>query len=869
MGVGKQYRGAREHGSKGGRVIDRGPGWPGLVPGGLFFALGVTGVLGLSALPEGPFWSQGWAWILPAGGWLVLVSLPGNVRPVRLELRAALLGLACLILGIGWGVWRAHERMGDGLDPALEGRGLVLVGVVAEMPGLSPRGYRFPLAVESAFLVPEDGARGRGGCGAGAPELGIGRVPSRVMLSWWSSGFAPGTQGSMEDSFGAPGEDGGMIRAGERWCFTVRLKQPHGTANPDLFDYEAWLLERGIRATGYVRGRGQRLAPWVPGLAQGVERLRQGVRDRFMGALPTADYPYGGILAALAIGDQRVIPGDQWRVFSRTGVVHLLSVSGLHVTMVAALVGWSFGWGWRRFPPLMARFPAQRAALAAGWLGALAYTLLSGAAVPAQRTLYMLSVAILALLLGRGTRPFRVWVLALVVVLILDPWAPLGIGFWLSFGAVGMLLWLSDGQLRLGQQRAAPLGQRALAGLREWGWAQWGVTLGGLPLLLMGFQQVSLVSPLANAVAIPWVSAVITPLVLLAVIFPLDALLHLAHALLAPLMIGLQGLSAWSGAVMTLPAPSLVQVCLGSVGALWMLLPRGVPGRWLGALLILPLLWGSAPRPPPGRAWVDILDVGQGLAVVIRSPGHTLLYDTGPYYSPESDAGDRIVVPFLRAQGISAVDMMVVTHQDKDHAGGARSVLESLPVRAVVDSLPEQAWLSRDGIPRERCLTGMAWEWEGVSFRFVHPADEVYATPQAPNHRSCVLRVAVGEDVLLLAADAEASDESAMLARQEPLAAQALVVPHHGSGTSSSPPWVAAVGAREVFISAGYRNRFRHPKAEVVARYEASGARIWRTDRQGALHGELGAGQPGDGAWQSFRETVPRYWRRGALGSPP
>ena len=863
-------------------------------------------LLGLGAL----------AWV--GLGWLPLAPSREGWR------RLALLALACAF-GFGWAGWRAQLRMADQLAPDLEGRDLRLTGVVAALPQATPRGWRFEFQPDSLGHP----------VGAGAAPRAL---PSRLLLSWYKD-----KEGALP-----------ALAPGQRWRLTLRLKRPHGNVNGAGFDYEAWLLERGLGAVGYVRGEEQRqllaesvirAGVWPPGLA--VERLRCRLREHFQAALPAAEYPYQGVLLALAIGDQQAIPGDQWRVFSRTGITHLISISGLHVTLVGALAGAWAGWLWRRRPGLLEYLPVQRLRIGVAWAAAGAYTLLAGAAVPALRTWAMLSAVALALTLGRGTKPGGILGFALWAVLLWDPWAVLAPGFWLSFLAVAALLVVGSQGGREGGERGAAEGEEdegssqdshtegsggpgggareapvapmpptaehspwgdipfppaasdaapeanpgaetgqslplsaawanawrdSLPRLRppalgrvlaEWGRTQGAVTLLSLPLVLLFFQQFSLISPLANGVAIPLVSLVITPLVLAGALLPFFPwLLQAAHGLFAGLMAWLGWLAAWPRAVWSPPAPDGGALVLAGVGVVWMLMPRGFPGRVAAGLLLLPLLVNPPPRPPPGEAWVEVLDVGQGLAVAVRTAEHTLLYDTGPYFSQESDAGQRLVVPWLRAMGVTRLDGLVITHRDLDHAGGAVSVLESLPVGWLLDSLPEDSQEGRAIHPRVArrapCLAGAAWVWEGVAFRMLYPdARDDPRLVKKSNHRSCVLQVRAAGHTLLLTSDIEGADEAALLARYPgALGAEVLVVPHHGSKTSSSPAFVAAVGAREVIYPVGYRNRFGHPRPEILARYQ--GARAWRTDRDGAVSLHLGPQLALSGA----RATWPRYWRK-------
>jgi len=737
----------------------------------------------------------------------------------------SLIGSASLV-GFVWAAWFAQQRLADRLPEALEGRDVEVVGVIAGLPNSFERGERFEFAVESVLSLPD-----------GAPPSAT--VPRRIMLSWYHGRESDERR---DDLLRDEWHGRRPVRPGERWRFTVRLKRPHGNANRHGFDYEAWLFERDIRATGYVRPRGaaQRLAGFVPRPEYAVQWLRDAIRGRFTAAMP--DAPYLGVLVALTVGDQRAIPNEQWKVFNRTGVTHLVSISGLHVTMVAALFAALAGWLWRRGERPMLRLPAQKAAVLAGWLAAFAYALLAGFEVPAQRTLYMLSVVALALWSGRNFGVGRTLLLALLAVLALDPWAVLATGFWLSFGAVALLFYA--GAARVGEGGREGVGWRA--SLAQWGAAQWAVTVGSLPLLLLFFQQFSLVSPLANAVAIPLVSFAVTPLALLFAVLPWPPLLFFDHWLMAQLMLLLEWLAGWP--VWQQSAPPLWASVVGGLGVLWLLLPRGFPARWLGLCLLLPALFTPAPRPAAGAAWVEALDVGQGLAVVVRTAEHALLYDTGPMYSAESDAGQRIIVPWLRANGVERLDALVVTHRDKDHSGGFVAVQDALPVARTLSSVAE--------LPGERCVAGQRWEWDGVRFAVLHPDAADYKNPaRKTNNMSCVLRVENAAGSVLLTSDIEAADERALLARSpDLLRSDVLLAPHHGSRTSSTPEFIAAVGARDVIFPVGYRNRFGHPKADIVERY--AGRRLWRTDRDGEVSVKLAETVE----LSAFRQEHRRYW---------
>lgn len=772
--------------------------------------------LKLFAFCIGVFWLQqqpslpdaAWLWALPLLLTPFLLPHFEHVWLKRARMLAVLAG--CIALGFAWAGWRAHARMADALPPAWEGVDVRIEGVVAGLPDRDSRGERFDFRVEQVLT-------------AGA------QVPARVRLTWpapeWNATQLPR-----------------RLAAGERWQFTVRLKQPHGTANPDGFDYEAWLLQKNIRATGYVREKagterlGESLRP--PDL---VQRLRERIRKRI--ALALAAHPQAGVITALAVGDQNAIPHGNWRVYNRTGTSHLMSISGLHITLFAALVGGFVYALWRRVPALALRLPARRAALLFGWLAALAYTFLAGFQIPAQRTLFMLTVLVAGLWLTREPRPASLLLLALAIVLLLDPWAVLAPGFWLSFGAVAAMMWAAQGLLgRSGKVTA-------------WMRTQAAVTIALAPALLLLFHQISLVSPLANALAIPVVSMGVVPLALAGVIVP--PLLLPAAWLMQGVESVLQWLSAFGWAAWALPAPSAWAVALALAGVAWLLLP-GLQARWLGGFMFLPLLFPTVAAPSRGTFEAEVLDVGQGTAILVRTANHALLYDTGPALG-DNNAGEQIVLPRLRALGITRLDGLVLTHDDLDHTGGAASVLRDMSPRRLLTSLPAgHALLKR---PNEQCVRGQRWEWDGVVFEMLNPPPHAYEqSNRKDNDRSCVLKISRGAHSLLLTADAERIGELEMTERvADKLPATVLVAGHHGSKTSSIAEFVAAVEPRHVIFTMGRKNRYGHPHPDVLRRFAETGAVMHRSDRHGWLRLSFADGGVSIERWRELRK---RYWQR-------
>jgi len=536
-----------------------------------------------------------------------------------------------------------------------------------------------------------------------------------------------------------------------------------------------------------------------------------------------------------------------WDVLLRTGTNHLMSISGLHVTMVASLGYALVHLLWRRIPFLTLGCPARRAAALAGLVTACGYALLAGFAVPTQRTLYMLAVIAFALWQGRAVAVSLVLSWALFVVVLIDPWAVLAPGFWLSFGAVALLVYA--GNARLEQPHW----------LEEAARAQWAVTLGLAPMLLVLFQQASVISPLANAWAIPLVSLVVTPLTLAGAVLPVDALLWMAHEAIAYCMAALAWMAGFAQAVWQQPAPPAWSLPLAMLGVAWLLLPRGFPLRWLGLLTLLPLILLKPEPLAQASLRLIVLDVGQGTAVVARTARHVLLYDTGPRFSADADSGSRIILPYLRGEGLDALDGMVISHDDNDHAGGARSVLTGLAPVWMLSGLPPGHALQALYPGMRPCRAGQQWQWDGVRFEMLYPGeDDAGNLREADNNRSCVLKITTPHGSVLLPGDIESSAERRLLERlPDQLPADVLIVPHHGSLTSSTPDFVSAVNPRHAVFTAGYRNRFRHPRPQVMQRYQSQGSALLRSDRDGALLFEFSGNAVLMRSWRAERA---RYW---------
>lgn len=865
-----------------------------------------------------------------------------NLKRWSLRLATALLALGLAFSFVGW---RAVQQWQSVLDPALEGQDIDVVGVISSMPQRLESGLRFRFDVEAAHLNERTAA-----------------LPPRLLLSWYRTDFsrdASDDDAPASGSGDAPALDVERLsrapQAGERWRMTVRLKAPHGNSNPHGFDYELWLWEQGIGATGYVRDSRKRTAAttataqqasaqrlglvssWgsLGGLTYAMERARATTRDaifRRLNAPPAPDQSASaGIIAALVMGDQNAIERANWDVFRAAGVAHLMSISGLHITLFAYLASWLISRLWRlsalasnrRIARACLLLPASAAGLWGGALLATLYAWFSGWGVPAQRTVWMLLLFSLLRWMGLRWRWYVVWLCAAVLVLTLDPWAMYQAGFWLSFVAVATLLAADPPHSQDALLRDDPLGEsssrdpsRRDLSRRDpshfWRWLpigavlrllreQWIVTLALAPLSLLLFQQISLVGFAANLVAIPVVTLVLTPLSLLGMV---AAPLWSAAAWVCEwLAAWLQWLTTWRWAVYSAPAPPLALGVVAVLGGILLCLPRPLllgAGRfkalWIKALLAPALIAPALLWRPAAPAWGEFdllaMDIGQGNAVLIRTAGHRLLFDAGPRFSRESDAGHRTIVPLLRALG-ERLDVLVLSHKDSDHTGGARAVLAMQPQATLMSSMTRASDFAAVGVPLERaasaqpCYAGQVWQWEGVRLEMLHPQglDQTAEAKVAPkvaskglkaasktNAISCVLKVTsqaaglpsmqhsaapLAQHSALLAGDIEAPQEQMLLAQGAArLASTVLLVPHHGSKTSSSAEFLDAVRPSFAIVQAGYRNRFSHPHPVVMQRYfERSIASILTADCGAA---QWSSQEPGRVRCQ--RQISPHYW---------
>ncbi|MFM7272382.1 MAG: DNA internalization-related competence protein ComEC/Rec2 [Gammaproteobacteria bacterium] len=766
-----------------------------MIAGMLCAAAGIALVVCLPALPP--------VWVVPV---LATVLLPLAMGPLR-GLRLA----AALLAGVLYGIASAHHLLWRALPPALEGERRVVPLCIVDLPVKRSERGREQWRLRARLLAPVAWSGG----------LWRGR---EIELTWYAAGD---------------------FRPGEAWAMPLVLRAPRGFLNPGSRDHQAWLHAEGIDATAYVADP---LAARRAGACEaGADGLRSRIRERLDALF--AGHPQLAALRALTIGDGSGFgPGD-WALFARTGTTHLVVISGMHLSLVAAMVFGAASRLARCFPAALARLPARHWGSLVSLPAVLGYAALAGGGVSVQRAAIMATAMLAVLLAERSAAAWRAFAIALLLVTVLQPLAVTQPGFWLSFLAVAALF------AGFGARLEAP-------GWREALWKpQWLVGLAlVVPLALLGLPQAPL-GPAVNLLAIPVVDLLVVPASLLGVLLlamsePVAVVvLGFALRVLEYLHAGLTFAAAYAppprGPVDT-PA---WQMALACTGALCLLAPRGFGLRWLGALMFLPWVLGKAAEPPPLLRLLQ-LDVGQGTALVLRTRGHTLVYDTGPRYSERFDAGRALVVPALDWIGSTGVDLVVLSHSDNDHAGGFAGLVSSRPLQRVIGGEPLPS-----GFPLGRCVRGLRWRWDGVEFRVLHPPAARAAWRD--NEASCVLRVEAAGRVILLTGDIEQAAEAALLAAGRPaLAANIATVPHHGSRSSSTPAFVRAVGARWALVSAGYRNRFGHPRPEVLARWRTAGSRVLDSAASGAILFEVQA----DGLIREperWRERERRWWHRG------
>ena len=773
-----------------------------MIPSVIGFLTGICSLQAFSMIPSKAFMLGLLLWVLVLCVWVYYKNNHQHKNKF-LKLHWIVIMLA-YALGLLWVSLHAQWHFDKQLPEELQGRPLTIVGTIASIPEFNEGSARFEFAIEHANQW---------------------RPAGRVQLTWRQ--YSKQTHRKPQ--------------VGDQFQLTVKLKRPRSYANPGSFDSERHFFQNRLQAQGTVIEAIFQNAGYRP-----IDSLRSKIRDILDKQLKGR--PMSGLITALVVGIKNGIQEAQWTVFRDTGTAHLMAISGLHVGLVASFTFFVMVFFWSRLPSRLLMIPAPWVGAVAAVSAALFYALLAGFAVPTQRSVLMVTLFMMGFLTKRVISPWRSYFLALGLVLLWDPLSTLSIGFWLSFGAVGIILYGMRGRLK-------PKGL-----WWKWGRAQWVVFLGLIPISLAAFQQMSLVSPLANLIAIPWVSLLVVPMALVGTLLLLCGLsiggliLIFAEQLLAWMWPFLEWLAHVPTATWMNGVATPWTLSLAMIGVLLLLAPKGFPGRWVGLIWTLPLFLSTAPTVPEGTARVTVLDVGQGLSTVVETMHHTLVFDTGPKLSKHFDTGDRVVIPFLATRGRRQIDTLVISHGDNDHSGGAQSIIARSHVLEILTSEPA---LFPDRNPK-MCWVGHQWTWDHVHFEILHP--ETVHTKKRNDH-SCVLRVQAGNQSVLITGDIEAKSEKKMILRgKEKLASTFLIVPHHGSKTSSSLEFINLVAPEYAIIPVGYRNQYGHPKAEIVKRYQDKNIKLLDTVHDGAITFLLQDTANGSTVPERYRIDKRHYW---------
>ena len=710
-------------------------------------------------------------------------------------------------LGFAWTVWRASAAMDARLPIEWEGRDFSVVGTIVGLPQVNASASEFRFSVEQASLD-------------GEPVI----LHGRLRLAWYRTAT--------------------VLEPCSRWQFSLRLKRPRGLVNPGGADSERSSLERGLIATGYVRENRTNTPLGTPAFC--IDGVRDVIAKKIAARVP--DPRDAALLQAFSVGDTRGLSQRDWEVARANGISHLIAISGFHVGVAAVFGVWLAAFIYRLWPGLALRVPGIQAKAALALLVAGVYSALAGFGLPTVRTLLMIAVVAWARCSRRQSTGMQSLALALIAILLVDPLAVLAAGFWLSFVGVAFLIFSLSARGR---------GLRGI--LRELSMGQLLMTLSLLPLTMWFFGESSLVGVLSNLIAVPFVSFVIVPGALLGMLLlgacpPLATPVLWLSGWLAHAQWWLfERMAVWPGAHWYLPAVQPWALCLAMLGAWWLFMPRGVPLRGLGLLLFLPLLWPPSSTPQYGAFQMWVLDVGQGLSVLLRTRHHVLVYDTGARYPSGFDLGQAVVLPSMRALGIDRLDMLMVSHADNDHAGGAPAMASAFPAARRYAGEPE-----RLSLPMAACQSGQHWEWDGVRFKVLLPvAGQVGGKV---NDRSCVLLIEGSGGRVLLTGDISSNVEAQVAAAVGAGAAPILLVPHHGSRSSSSAAFIDRLQPPLAIVSAGWRNRYGHPHPDVVQRYAKAGVPLWNTAESGAIQLDVAAdGAPAVTA--TWRQRLARYWR--------
>ncbi len=688
------------------------------------------------------------------------------------------------IVGFIWTQITFQKALNDRLSSQYDGAVFEVMGIIDSIPQQRGRSKRFDFNVKSAQLNQQQV-----------------QLPEHIRLSSYEPRL--------------------VVRLGEMWRLRVKLKKPRGFVNPNGFDYERWLLLEGVGATGYVRG-GHKAYQLIGDQASPLQKVRRGLFNHIQQYTSTTDSR--GVIEALILGERFNISDEQWRLFRATGTTHLMAISGLHIGLIASFSFFLIRWLWSRSYRLTLWIAAPVAAALVSIIAAYFYAALADFSIPTQRALIMSAVVLGAVIFNRKLFSSEVLAVAAILVVLNEPMATMSVGFWLSFVAVVIIVYTSNRYPRTKRLHTLVMLQIA-------------IFIGLAPLLLMFFGLISPLSALINLLAIPYISVLVVPLIFIGVLLSgFNDMAQMLFSLVGQLIeVFLQSLS-WGADLISpilFPQIPLPLIVLALVSVVWLFAPTGWPHRWLAVIGLIPGLLFSPQRPETGEAWITILDVGQGLSVVAETKQHRLLFDTGPSYGEYFDAGEAVVIPYLHSKGYSVLDVVIVSHQDQDHMGGLSAIISDMEILKLYSPQPVSEYRGR----QSECVEGVVWDWDDVRFEFLYPSiNQVKAAIKSHNEQACVLKITTQWRSILLSSDIESNSEQWLISHnRDALKSDYLLVPHHGSTTSSTESFIESVQPELALVSSGYKNRFNHPDPRIVSRYRDQNIPFKTTADNGAI----------------------------------
>ncbi|MFV2060672.1 MAG: DNA internalization-related competence protein ComEC/Rec2 [Gammaproteobacteria bacterium] len=731
----------------------------------------------------------------------------------------------CFSAGFIWATVVAQNTLQNKIASELEGKDIVVTGIISSLPEQINRRTKFELSVNTVTYNNRNYSS-----------------PKKITLNWY--GKSP------------------KLIPNDKWQLVVRLKKPNGYQNPGGFDYEAWIFQNGIDAKGYVRKNNLNKLLDVNQSSFSFTRMRYSIKQKLEA---TVAPKYRPIILALLIGDKSEINNDQWRVFRKTGTSHLIAISGLHIGLIAALVFFISRWLWGYYSIGVEIIPSPKVAAILAIISAVIYSGMAGFSLPTQRALIMLCVIMISILLDVRAQSWKTLAIALLLVLIFSPFAVMNPGFWLSFFAVAVILYFS---------KSTKFNNKLVSSLYSWGLIQLVIAIGLLPFVLLFFKESSIISPIANLVIVPVFSFIIVPLVFIAgclvFIFPFLSKIFFSIVIfiLDKVWFFLEYLSELNFASFQINYLTVSAFLLACIGVGLVFLPKKFPTKYLAPVFFIPIFFSKITPPDFGTAKITLLDVGQGLSAVIQTQRHTLVYDTGPRYSESFNTGRTVVIPFLKISGISKVDTIIISHGDNDHIGGLKSIIESIEVDSILTSVTTKVKSrirKNKKISIENCYNDNQWLWDGIKFQIIHPGID---SELKNNNASCVLKVStIAEESdsakqtysILLTGDIEAEAESEIIDNDtHNIKSNIVIAPHHGSKTSSTEEFVTRINPDYVLYPVGYRNRYQFPTDVVSQRYRSQGVAEYSTSEYGAISFDLNASKLKKP--ELYRVSQRRFW---------